>query len=211
MTPERWERIARLLKDGPISNGEVSRRLGEDRRAVAGVRADLGLPEYVQPAAKQWTREDFEAMSIPLRGAHRRWRGRVQRDGTPVADGKLTAYRLAFRLHHDREPVGRVLGTCRMKRCVAGAHLEDDVLRAARDDGSSLTELPAGATWQGMDLVAIRRCLRGPAPWPPLSLPEARFAYRFSKPSMSAAELARRLGLCATTVERYRTKGVPSC
>jgi hypothetical protein len=127
-----------------------------------------------------------------------------------MAGKSLTAYRLAFRLHYDRQPVGRLIGTCRIKRCVAGAHLEDDVLRAAKTDGSTLTELPAGATWHGMDLVAIRRCLRGPAPWPPLKLPEARFAFRFSDPDMSATELARRLGLCSTTVERNRNKGVPS-
>ncbi|MFD0209191.1 hypothetical protein ACFVH9_08635 [Streptomyces hirsutus] len=210
MTPEKWERIARLLKEGPISDGEASRRLHVRKRAIAAVRADLGIPKYVVRRGKEWTREDYEELSVPLTGGHRRWRGRINRDGVPMAGKDLTAYRLAFRLHHGREPEGRMVGTCRIKRCVAGAHLEDNVLRAAKTDGSMLAELPVGATFRGMDLVAIRRCLYGSAPWPPLSLPEARFAFRFAAPDMSSAELARRLGLCPDTVGRYRKNGVPS-
>ncbi|MDX3345982.1 hypothetical protein PV387_23120 [Streptomyces sp. ME02-6987-2C] len=210
MNPQLWESIARALKTagGPVSNEAVSQRLGCARRSVAKVRADLGLQPYIVERRGGWTLADYEALTVPLRGGHRRWRGRHSSDGVPMAGRALTAYRLAFRLHHDRPPVGWVIGTCSLKRCVAGAHLEDDVLRAARA-AQVPAELPTEATWRGMDIVAIRRCLRGPEPWPALSLVEARFAFRFSDPGMSAADLGRRLGVRPETIQRYRTKGAP--
>ncbi|MFF4726425.1 hypothetical protein ACFY3M_13940 [Streptomyces mirabilis] len=210
MTPERWEEIAQALKAGPVSDEAVSKLLRCHKRFVAEVRRDLGMPKY-RPPARVWGREDYERLSVPLTGGHRRWRGRFDESGVPYANRMLTAYRLAFRVHHGRDPVGRVQGTCRYKRCVAGEHLNDRIIRKAIADGSLLTELPAGATFRGMDLVAIRRCLRGPEPWPPLKLREARFAFRFSDPDMTSAELARRIGLCSETVQRYRKNGVPSC
>jgi hypothetical protein len=212
VNPQKWERIARLLKERPISNGEASRLLHVRKRAVAEVRADLGIPPFFVRRGAQWTRDDFEEMSVQLRGGHRRWRGRHSGQGVPMAGKNVTAYRLSFRLHHGREPVGKVTGTCRLNRCVEGGHLVDALLRTAPPvDPSTLTALPAEATFQGMDVVAIRRCLRGPQPWPELSLREARFAFRFSDPAMSAAELGRRLGVRAETIHRYRTKGVPPC
>ncbi|MFI2434738.1 hypothetical protein [Streptomyces sp. NPDC018693] len=212
MSPETWEKIARRLKEGPISNGEASRLLHVRKRAVAEVRADLGIPPFFVRRGAEWTRDDFEELSVELRGGHRRWRGRHSGQGVPMAGKDVTAYRLSFRLHHGREPVGKVTGTCRLNRCVAGGHLADSVLRSAPAvELAALTELPAEATVQGMDVVAIRRCLRGPEPWPELDMREARFAFRFSDPAMSAADLGRRLGVRSETVQRWRTKGVPSC
>ncbi|MEU6595047.1 hypothetical protein ABZ923_38620 [Streptomyces sp. NPDC046881] len=214
MNPQLWESIARALKTagGPVSNEAVSRRLGCARRSVAQVRLDLGLRPYRIEHRGGWTLADFEEMSVELRGGHRRWRGRHNTHGVPMAGQHLTAYRLSFRLHHGREPVGKVTGTCRLNRCVAGGHLADSVLRVAPPvDLAALTELPAEATVQGMDVVAIRRCLRGPQPWPELDLREARFAFRFSDPEMSAADLGRRLGVRPETVQRWRTKGAPPC
>ncbi|MEU7323325.1 hypothetical protein ABZ682_22655 [Streptomyces griseoviridis] len=212
MKPELWESIACALKaaKAPVSNETVSRQLGCARRSVAKVRADLGLPPYRVEHRGGWTLADYEVLAVPLSGSHRRWRGRHSSQGVPMAGKDVTAYRLAFRLHHGRMPVGRLVGVCTLKRCVAGGHLEDDVLRALRADRLP-TELPSAATWRGMDIVAIRRCLRGPAPWPELSLREARFAYSFSDPAMSAAEVGRRLGLRAETIQRYRAQGVPAC
>jgi hypothetical protein len=208
VNPQKWERIARLLKSEYVSNKEVAQRLGVGKEAVAEVREDLGLPRFV--LRRTWTREEFEALAPRIRGGHRLWRGRRSPDGTPVAGQKVTAYRVSFRLHYQREPVGRVKGTCTRKWCVEGAHLADEVLRAARA-AQEPAELPTAATWRGMDIVAIRRCLRGAPPWPELSLREARFAFRYSDPAMSSAELGRRIGLRPETVQRYRTKGAPPC
>lgn len=205
MSPEKWERIARLLKEGPVSNREAARRLRASTGTVAKVRADLGMAPYVVHRSEGWTARDYEELSVPLRGGHVRWRGRHSPTGAPMAGKELTAYRLAFRLHHGRDPVGRVTGTCRMKRCVAGAHLADAVVRAAK----SVTESPAQATYQGLDMVAIRRALTGPAPYPPLTLAEQRAGFRLAASSASVSELAGRLGLSERTVQRWRTQGAP--
>ncbi|MFJ5038016.1 hypothetical protein [Streptomyces parvulus] len=209
MNPEKWERIARALKAQHTGNKQIAEQLGVCISSVRLVRTNLGMESF-RHRRKVWTREEFERAAPRIHGGHRIWKGRTGPSGTPMANRTLTAYQLAFSLHHGRRPVGKVTGTCRKKGCVEGAHLVDTVLREAANDPAALTELPPGATWRGMDLVAIRRCLRGPAPWPVLSLDEKRLAFRFSDPDMSAAQLARRLGMCSTTIERYRKNGVPS-
>ncbi|WP_328434511.1 hypothetical protein [Streptomyces sp. NBC_00425] len=207
MNAEKWERIARALKTESMGNAQIAAKLGVGAEAVRKVRADLGMSAY-RHRLKVWTWAEFEKSAPRLQGGHRLWKGRRGPSGVPMANRRLTAYQLAFRLHHGRDPVGKVTGRCRKKGCVEGSHLVDKILRDGID--ASLTELPAEATYRGMDVVAIRRCLRGDPPWPPLKLAEARFAFRFANPDMPATELSERLGLCATTVERYRKKGVPS-
>ncbi|MER5699652.1 hypothetical protein ACWDBO_37395 [Streptomyces mirabilis] len=209
MNAEKWERIARVLKAENIGDREIAARLGTTAQSVRKVRADLGLPIF-RHRYKEWTPEEFERAAPRIQGGHRLWKGRRGPSGVPMANRLLTAYQLAFRLHHGRDPVGKIVGRCRRKGCVEGAHLVDRVMRDAVEDTSTLTELPAEATFQGMDIVAIRQCLRGDPPWPPLDLDEARFAFRFADPRMPSTELARRIGLCSATVDRYRNKGVPS-
>ncbi|MFB6963470.1 hypothetical protein ACFCYB_42685 [Streptomyces sp. NPDC056309] len=203
---EKWERVARLLKEGPISNIGAARRLHLSKEFVREVRADLGMSPYRQ-LRHQWTVVDFEALSVPVDGGHRRWLGRFSTSNVPMAGQSQTAYQVAFRLLHGREPVGRCEGTCTRKACVAGEHQEDDVMRAAQ---------PGRLSYQGMDLVAIRKALRGKPPYPPLRLEEKRMAFRLADPVLGvvAAEvpvvqLARRLGCCDQTIRRWRDEGVP--
>jgi len=207
--PETWEPIARALKTDDIGNAGIAAVLGVDAGTVRAVRGDLGLPVF-RHRFKAWTLEEFEQAAPLIQGGHRLWKGRFGPGNVPMANRDVTAYRLAFRLHHGREPVGKVMGRCTRKKCVEGSHLTDRLMREAVEDPATLTELPAEATYCGMDLVAIRRCLRGPEPYPELELAEARFAFRFADPKMPSTELARRLGLCTATVDRYRCKGVPS-
>lgn len=211
---ERWERVARLLKsEHPISNGEVATRLRVAPRFVTKVRQDLGIPpyRYRRPA---WTTAEFDAMTILLPGGHRLWRGRVSVNGTPMASKSESAYRVGFRLYHQREAVGRLVGCCSKKRCVTGAHRQDQVIRDQikrdRDAGAHLTGLPPGATWRGMDLVAIRRAMHGDRPYPPLGDGEKKLAARFADPAMSTSELARRLDCCPQSARTWREKGAAS-
>ncbi|MFB7115182.1 hypothetical protein [Streptomyces sp. NPDC056291] len=203
---ERWERVARLLKEGPISNIGAARRLRVRKEFVREVRADLGMRPY-RLLRHQWTVVDYEALSVPVDGGHRRWLGRFSTSNVPMAGQSQTAYQVAFRLLHGREPVGRCEGTCTRKACVAGEHQEDDVMRAAQ---------PGRLTYQGMDLVAIRQALRGKPPYPPLRLEEKRMAFRLADPALGVVstevpvvQLARRLGCCDQTIRRWRDEGVP--
>lgn len=202
---EKWERAARLLKAEDISNVEAAERLGLCRNFVARVRADLGLPTH-RPW-EEWNQNRFEALTRLLPGGHRIWLGRCSPTGVPMAGRVVTAHKLAYRLHHGRLPLGRVRGTCTRSRCVAGGHQEDDVLRAAD---------PARLSLHGMDLVAIRKALRGEAPYPSLDLAEQRMAFRLADPAVGvvdrpypAVELAERLGCHERTVNRWRSQGVP--
>lgn len=204
---ERWERVARLLKTERVSNREVATRLRVAPRFVAEVRADLGLPPYRFQG--EWSQEAFDRMTIRIKGGHRLWRGRFSPGGMPMASRMETAYRVGFRLHHGREAVGRVVASCSKKFCVEGAHRMDNVLRE-QAVAQVPTELPVGATYDGMDLVAIRRALRGPEPYPELEPGERKFAAPFAAPEMTDEDLARRLGSCARSVKKWREKGGPS-
>ncbi|MEW2568414.1 hypothetical protein [Streptomyces sp. NPDC047070] len=203
---ECWERVAQLLKSERLSNPAVAERCGVTVRFAARVRADLGLPAY-HYRRQMWSQAEFDSKTILLRGGHRVWRGRVSRDGTPMASRDESAYRIGFRLHHGREAVGPVRGTCTKKWCVAGAHRTDKVMRdeaAAR----GLTELPTGATWRGLDLTAVRRALYGKEPYPELSVDEKKLAARFAG-SLSQRELARRLDCCPRSAKAWREQVIP--
>lgn len=199
--PGVWERVARLLKEEPgISDSEVHRRLGVGRRAAAAVRRDLGLDPY-RPEPTVWTLERVAEQATPLLGGHLVWEGRLGRTGTPMLSRTESVNRVVFRLHHGREPLGRVYGTCRRKRCVAGAHLRDDLLCALD---------PGRLTVRGLDLQAIRAALSCDPPYPPLRLPEARLAFRLADLTVNGVELAARLSITPRTFERWKSKGVPS-
>lgn len=213
MTPEKWERIARLLKAGPVSDRAAARQLGVRAQAVAAVRWDLGVPPFQRQRRQGWTQADFDEFAVPVRGGHKRWRGRTT-DGVPRAGTNRTAYQLAFRLHHGREPVGPVWVVCQLKRCVEGAHLEDGVMRSEAvapgdpRDLSGLTELPSAATWRGLDVVAVRAALgeKSMPPYPPLNPQEQRLGFRFRPAGMSFVELAVRLGLHPKTLTAWRNR-----
>ncbi|MFJ6561996.1 hypothetical protein ACIQMV_19470 [Streptomyces sp. NPDC091412] len=203
----KWERVARALKEGHVSNIEVARQLGVRKEFVREVRADLGIAPF-RMLRRHWTVVDFEALSVPVDGGHRRWLGRFSTSNVPMAGQSQTAYQVAFRLLHGREPLGRCEGTCTRKACVAGEHQEDDVMRAAQ---------PGRLSYQGMDLVAIRQALLGKPPYPPLRLEEKRMAFRLADPALGVVArgvpvvgLARRLGCCDQTIRRWRDEGVPA-
>lgn len=211
MTDDRWERVARLLKsEPPMSARAVAAQAGVGTRFVRQVRVDLGLPVFVRQR-RVWTVEEFERATVLVRGGHRLWRGRRSVNGSPIFGHQgRTVYRLSFRLHYGREPVGQVSRSCTRKFCVEGSHQHDQSLRD-QAAAALLTELPGGTEWRGLDLVAIRRALRGTAPYPPLDEDERRFAARFAPAEMTIQELSRRLGCGSRSAKKWRKEGVPSC
>ncbi|MDQ0961949.1 hypothetical protein QFZ66_005827 [Streptomyces sp. B4I13] len=137
------EQILRaLLEVEDISNRAVAARLGCPYRRVEEVRKRAGLPAYVRGrrAAYATLKEAFLAQVEPVQGGHMRWTGPREKTGTPVVRWRSlldTAYRVAFRLHHQREPVGYLTRSCEIPGCVAGAHQRDLTMREALAAGGA--------------------------------------------------------------------------
>lgn len=124
--------IAALLRAGH-SQGHIVRELHVGILTVQRTREALGLPPHPAGGSSGHATPDdaFRARTAPAAFGHVLWTGHVCR-GTPMVvhrKAARSAYRVAFRLHHGREPVGRVTPGCDMPLCVAGAHVEDRPIR----------------------------------------------------------------------------------
>lgn len=97
-----------------------------DKRA----QRDPSAPRRAQrrPASME---EAYRAHAEPVDGGHVRWTGSTSHTTPTVWFGGTTysAYKVAFRLHHGREPEGTVTSGCDVPGCVAGAHVEDRPMR----------------------------------------------------------------------------------
>ncbi|SEC02497.1 hypothetical protein SAMN04490357_0991 [Streptomyces misionensis] len=73
----------------------------------------------------------FRLRTKPTSGGHVCWTGSFN-NSTPslrFQHVNHSPYRIAFRLHHGRDPEGQAKPACGMPHCVAGAHLEDRPMR----------------------------------------------------------------------------------
>ncbi|MER8030661.1 hypothetical protein ABTZ78_17080 [Streptomyces bauhiniae] len=130
--------LADLLAAGH-SDRAIARQLNVDAQAtVAVARHALGLPKAkpgVRPAA---TAEIlFHRRTQAADGGHLRWKGSVTRGGLPSlrhGGRNLSAYRIAYRIAHGREPQGKVLPTCKREGCVQIGHHADRGDRARAQD-----------------------------------------------------------------------------
>lgn len=129
--------IAKLLRAG-YSDRAIARQLSVDAVAtVAPARAHLGLPKAKPGRKPAATPEDlFWRRVQPVDGDHLLWTGYINNGGADGAcpvlrhGGKLlTAYRVAFKIRHGRDPEGKVTPTCDRHGCVAPDHTEDRVIR----------------------------------------------------------------------------------
>lgn len=76
--------------------------------------------------------ELFRARTEPLDGGHLRWTGYTSKRGVGSVrhGGRIhTAARVAFRIHHGRDPQGYCTAECGMPGCVAPEHIDDDTTR----------------------------------------------------------------------------------
>ncbi|MDN3056913.1 hypothetical protein PH213_20630 [Streptomyces sp. SRF1] len=131
--------IAAALDDAEVSNLAVARRLGVGAERVRSARAKAGVPAYRRGRRRVYATwaEAFAARTVAVEGGHLHWTGARSPHGTPVLHLGLetrTAYRHAFRAEYGRDPVGNVAPApgCGYGGCVAGAHLEDRLMREAR-------------------------------------------------------------------------------
>ncbi|MEV3895395.1 hypothetical protein [Streptomyces anulatus] len=113
----------------------------EDLAALDAASEDTGKAAPVarrggrRPAVGSSWRDAVDRHTIAVDGGHLHWTGATTQDGTPVVafGGQVeTGYRLVFRWHHGREPVGRVRPTCGYGGCMVGGHLADRVVREGR-------------------------------------------------------------------------------
>lgn len=127
--------VAELLHAG-LSDRAIARQLAVDaEKTVRPARKALGLPTSRPGRRPAATPEDlFWRRTQPVDGGHLIWTGyrQPQADGTPIfrhGGRHHSAYRIAFRLKHHREPAGRVTPTCERDGCVAPDHVEDRRIR----------------------------------------------------------------------------------
>ncbi|MGA6223512.1 hypothetical protein ACPESV_24645 [Streptomyces umbrinus] len=95
-------------------------------------RRDPSLPRRERTRPRPASPEDvFRAHVEETSGGHVRWTGPIAHQTPAVRfEGRMqSAYRVAFRLHHGREPVGLATPGCDVPGCVAGAHVEDRPMR----------------------------------------------------------------------------------
>ncbi len=114
---------ARLESDGTAYCQECKRL---DKRAQRD--PSTPRPHRPRPASVD---EVFRAHTVPVAGGHLRWAGKTSK-GTPIVRfgaSAYSAYRVAFRIEHGREPEGHVSPGCGMPLCVAGTHVEDRPMR----------------------------------------------------------------------------------
>jgi len=136
------EEIARALDAAGASDLGVAADLGCSPDTVARVRKKLGVPPLRRgrPVSLRTWEMAYRDRTVAVEDGHVRWCGRLAQSGTPIVvlRGKQqTAYRIAFRMKHRREPDGYVTPSCDSKGCVAGDHLEDRVMRQERRQGEA--------------------------------------------------------------------------
>lgn len=125
--------IAEMLR-ARIPESHIAKQLHVRRKTVADTRKALGLPAPKRGHRPyEATVEDaYRARALPVDDGHLQWTGSFGGDSVPVVNHsskRVTAYKVAFRLRHGRDPVGAVRPTCGMRGCVSGDHLEDQPMR----------------------------------------------------------------------------------
>lgn len=97
----------------------------------------LRRPTKPLPALTATMKTRFASYRLPTVDGCARWTGSVDERGrgrmSVQVRGRQTtvrAARVAYRLHHGRDPQGRLELTCGNDWCIEGRHLVDDRLRA---------------------------------------------------------------------------------
>ncbi|MDX3248820.1 hypothetical protein [Streptomyces sp. ME18-1-4] len=141
----REARAARGLGDVPaecVSGHDQAEhaKFEPDGTAYCGLCKILDKRAQHDPTVTRQTRrpasmeEAFARHAKPADDGHVQWTGSMSHTTPTVWCGTTTysAYKIAFRLHHGRDPEGVVTSSCDMPGCVAGAHVEDRPMRQRR-------------------------------------------------------------------------------
>jgi uncharacterized protein YerC len=137
LDPERRavveQQVADLLLQGDTYQ-QVKAKAGVSQPTIVRIRRARNIPLAVRPPKPARTVEQALALHAqPYGDGHVRWTGpHAGRMPIVYAGGRFNARHITFRAHHDRPPVGYVVGGCTEAGCLAGAHLTDELIRAAR-------------------------------------------------------------------------------
>lgn len=128
--------IAELLRAG-VPQIHICRQLHVAPITVQRTREALGLPapRCGPPDTYASVEDAYRSNSEAIDGGHKRWAGHTDTNGHPrlnFRQQRISVRQVAFRMHHGRDPQGRVSVACDMAHCVAGAHLEDQQIRDAK-------------------------------------------------------------------------------
>lgn len=125
--------VVELLHAG-YSDRAIGRHLNTDPKGVAAARALLGLPKAKSGYKAAASPEDLFWRRVRPVGEHMEWDGNRNNRTTPTlrhGGHQYTAYRIAFRIAHGREPVGQALPSCGHTQCVRPGHHADKPMRDA--------------------------------------------------------------------------------
>ena len=135
--------IAAMLRDG-IPQIRIARELRVDPATVRRTREALGLPAPVRghTPTHATVADAFHAHTQPLEDGHLAWTGYREGALPMLFHGaqRIPAPRIAFALHHGRDPEGRITRACGVDGCVAGPCLLDQPMRQARQRADRLFE-----------------------------------------------------------------------
>jgi hypothetical protein len=120
--------IAELLHAG-WSDKRVASQLHVHRRQVREARRVLRLPAH-KPGPPATPIEDlFWRRAQRTEDGHLLWTGATTVLRAGNQGPRTTAGRVAFRIKHDRDPVGKVLPGCDRPGCIHPDHVEDQPMR----------------------------------------------------------------------------------
>lgn len=123
------ERIVEMIEEGR-SDRRIHDLLHVNRKYIRAVRADMGVTVWTRALSVDEQLSRFS--SIPDPDGHIWWTGCLSTSGTPRIriDGKeVPARHSIFEKRAGRKAVGQVRADCGLVRCVAPAHLMDDIER----------------------------------------------------------------------------------
>lgn len=127
--------ITELLRAG-VPQIHICRQLHVAPITVQRTREALGLPApTTRPFLPTTLEAAFHKYAQPTEDGHVEWTGPVNHGSPKVVFAGRVHYarRIAFLLHHGRDPIGRVTvaSSCTVKNCVAGTCIEDQRVRVA--------------------------------------------------------------------------------
>ncbi|MCZ7414290.1 hypothetical protein [Streptomyces sp. WMMC897] len=132
MTTERTAAIAALLRAGR-TYAQIRRAVpGASYNLIAQVRRAHNIPPNRAHRPRRSPQDSYRLYATPTEDGHAHWTGpwAGRMPQITIRTGHaVSALRVAFRMHHGREPDGYVRPGCSDPKCVAGDHLTDRRIR----------------------------------------------------------------------------------